>query len=140
MLKEIQIAFDIPWPLPSIAILDPTKYSSDSDELQLFGNNKIEDLCDFCHQPKQYNNIVDIEPPLVDLIKLKNEFDTLKIYVAKRKINHEHKISTEINAEIKIKSIKQDLRLLGSMLLVKKWSQQKAACKTKKRTRVILKK
>lgn len=93
MLKEIQIAFDIPWPLLSIAILDPTKYPSDSDELQLFGNNKIEDLCDFCRQPKQYNNIVDKEPPLVDLIKLKNGFDTLKIYVAKREISHEHKIS-----------------------------------------------
>ena len=43
-----------------------------------------------------------------------------KIYRTKRKINHEHKITSEINnADIKIKCIKLELKLLGSILSVK---------------------
>ena len=59
LLKEIQIVFDIPRPLPSFVILDPTEYPTDSDELQSFRNNEIEDLCDFYGGPKQYRNSVD---------------------------------------------------------------------------------
>ena len=60
------------------------------------------------------------EAPRVNLIKLKNEFDMFKIYITKRKINHEHKITSEINnADIKIKCIKQELKLRGSILSVK---------------------
>ena len=59
LLKEIQIVFDIPRPLPSFVILDPTKHPTDSDELQSFGNNEIEDFCDFYGEPKRYKNSVD---------------------------------------------------------------------------------
>ena len=88
LIQEIKTAFEIPDHLVGFTAFDPQKLPRDRDELDSFGNDLIEKLCDFYGGPYALRNN-EFLPKVIDSGSLKAEYEIFKVFAFKERFNYE---------------------------------------------------
>ena len=98
LIQEIKTAFEIPEHLKGFTVFDPQKLPLTRDELDTFGDDLIELLCQFYGQPYKISvRGEEYLPKLIDGAALKSEFKVFKVFSFKERFRYEMKQREELD-------------------------------------------
>ena len=128
LIQEITSSFAIPEHLAGFTALDPQKLPRDRDELNCFGTDLIEKLCDFYGEPYLYRG-KEFLPKVIDRDSLKAEFEVYKIFAFQERFHYEFQQREALERLIRQKDMIQKASL-ATDISERKRNEKKKTLKT----------